>query len=160
MTAADRSAREHGAKVLLPPPLVYAVPLVLLTLLDRTLPWRLPDLPGRPLLGWLLVIGGVLLSASGAATFRRHRTTVIPHHAVSRLVTSGPYRLTRNPMYVGLTVAYLGASLIVGSWWPLVALPAVVVVVDRYVVAREESYLRARFGAEYESFSRRTRRWL
>lgn len=157
---AGHPQQDQGAPVRLPPPLVYAVPLVLLALLDRALPWRLPDIPGRPLLGWLLVISGVALSASGAATFRRHGTTVIPHHAVSRLVTSGPYRLTRNPMYVGLTVAYLGVSLLVGSWWPLVALPVLVVVVDRFVVAREESYLRARFGAEYEGFCRRTRRWL
>lgn len=76
------------------------------------------------------------------------------------MVTTGPYRITRNPMDLGMTIAYLGASLLIGSWWPLIALPVLVLVVDRLVIAREEVYLRSRFGAAYEEFCRRTRRWL
>ncbi len=61
---------------------------------------------------------------------------------------------------LGMTLAYLGASLAIGSWWPLIALPVIVVVIERLVIAREEAYLRTRFGAAYEEFCRRTRRWV
>ncbi len=150
----------RGADVRLPPPLVYAVPLILLWLMDRVLPWRMPDHPARTGAGWLLVVAAVGLGASAVATFRRRGITVIPHHAVSAVVTSGPYRVTRNPMYLGLTVAYLGAGLVLGSWWPLAGLPVIVLLVDRLVIAREETYLRSRFGADYAAFCRRTRRWV
>ncbi len=149
-----------GADVRLPPPLMYAVPLLLLWLLDRVLAWRMPDPPGRAALGWLLLLAGIALAASGVATFRRRGTTVIPHHAVSALVTSGPYRLTRNPMYLGMAVAYLGTSAVLGSWWPVAGLPLVVLLVDRLVIAREEAHLRARFGADYDALCRSTRRWV
>ena len=149
-----------GADVRLPPPLVYAGPFLLLGLLDRVLPWRMPDHPARSAAGWLLVVVALALGASALATFRRRGTTVIPHHAVSAVVTSGPYRLTRNPMYLGLALGYLGAGLVLGSWWPVAGLPVIVLLVDRLVIAREETYLRARFGADYAALCRRTRRWV
>ena len=65
--------------------------------------------------GAVLTIAGLALSGSGAATFRRNRTTVVPHHPVSTLVTRGPYRISRNPMYTGLAAAYVGAALWVGT---------------------------------------------
>lgn len=150
----------RGADVRLPPPLVYAVPLLLLWLLDRAVPWRLPDVALRTGLGWALLLAGFALAGWGAATFRRQRTTVIPHHPVTTVVTTGPYRFTRNPMYLGMALAYLGASLLLGSSWPLLGLPLVVLTVDRLVIAREERYLHARFGAQYEDFCRRTHRWV
>lgn len=150
---------DRGADVRLIPPLLYAGPLLATSILDRAVPWRMPASSWRAT-GWALVAAGFGTASAGAAAFRRHETTIVPHHAVSTMVTSGPYRVTRNPMYVGLTTAYLGASLVIGSWWPSVALPAIVAVVDRLVIAREEAYLRTRFGAAYDDFFRRTRRWL
>src|SRR5215211_7240549 len=67
--------------------------------------------------GAVLTIAGLALSGSGAATFRRNRTTVVPHHPVSTLVTKGPHRISRNPMYTGLAAAHVGAALWVGTWW-------------------------------------------
>ena len=78
----------------------------------------------------------------------------------STLATSGPYVYTRNPMYLGLTVSYLGGSLLLGTWWAPVALPAIVAFVDRNVIRREEAYLRKEFGAAYDEYSRHTRRWI
>ena len=66
---------------------------------------------------------------------------------------------TRNPIYLGLTVACAGGSLVLGTW-PPVALPAIVAFLDRNVIPREEAYLRSRFGEEYDEFTRHTRRWL
>ena len=160
MTAGESPRAAPGADVRIPPPLMYAVPLVLLSLLERLIPLRMPGDGWRASIGWVLVASGVALAVSGALTFRRHGTTVIPHHAVSSFVTSGPYRVTRNPMYLGMSAAYLGAGLFVGSWWPLLGLPVIVLLVDRFVIAREEVYLRTRFGADYDDFCARTRRWL
>jgi protein-S-isoprenylcysteine O-methyltransferase Ste14 len=157
-TTAER--RAVGANVRLVPPLVYAVPLLLLWLLDRAVPLRMPDGAARAVVGWVLVVGGITLTLSAAATFRRKGTTLLPHHAVSTFVTSEAYRFTRNPMYVGMTVAYLGGCLVIGSWWPLLGLPVIVVVIDRLVIVREETYLHSRFGADYAAFCARRRRWI
>jgi protein-S-isoprenylcysteine O-methyltransferase Ste14 len=120
-------------------------------------------LPGRPVtktVGAVLTIAGLALSGSGAATFRRNRTTVVPHHAVSTLVTRGPYRISRNPMYTGLAAAYVGAALWVGTWWPHIIAPLPMLATHRWVIVPEEEYLKRRFGAEYERYQSEVRRWL
>jgi protein-S-isoprenylcysteine O-methyltransferase Ste14 len=150
----------RGADVRVLPPLLYAVPLLVLGLVHLAVPLAIPGRPTIRWAGWLLVLAGVGTSGWGALTFRRHHTTVIPHNAVSTVVTTGPYRFSRNPMYLGMSAAYVGASLLIASWWPLFALPLIVVAVNRLVIAREETYLRRRFGAAYEDFSARVRRWL
>jgi protein-S-isoprenylcysteine O-methyltransferase Ste14 len=76
------------------------------------------------------------------------------------LVTSGPYRLTRNPMYVGMAFLYGAFALAFGVIWALITLPLVLIAVDRLVIAREEPYLEARFGEQYREYTRRVRRWL
>jgi protein-S-isoprenylcysteine O-methyltransferase Ste14 len=68
--------------------------------------------------------------------------------------------MTRNPMYVSLVALYLGLMLLINSWWPAIFLPFVVLVVDRFVIAREERYLASAFGAEYDEYRRQVRRWL
>lgn len=149
-----------GADVRVLPPLLYAVPLLVLWLVHHVVPLTIPGRPAIMLAGWLLALAGVGTVGWAALTFRRHHTTIVPHHAVSTVVTTGPYRFSRNPMYVGMTVVYVAASLLIASWWPLFALPLVMVAVNRLVIAREETYLRRRFGAAYEDFSSRVRRWL
>ena len=149
-----------GADVRVLPPLLYTLPLLVLWLVHQVVPLTIPGRPAIMWAGWFLALAGVGTLGWGALTLRRHHTTIVPHHAVSTVVTTGPYRFSRNPMYVGMTVAYVGASLAIASAWPLVALPIIVVAVNRLVIAREETYLRRRFGAEYEDFSSRVRRWL
>jgi len=99
----------------------------------------------------------------GAPPRRPHRragTTPNPWRATTSLVTGGPYRFTRNPMYVGFTLWYLAATSWVNALWPLLLLPLVLLVMQRGVIAREEAYLRRRFGREYEEYSVGVRRWL
>jgi protein-S-isoprenylcysteine O-methyltransferase Ste14 len=149
-----------GAETHVPPPVVYAGTLAAAWALDRLVPLRMPGSRWRQGVGWALVAAGQALGAAGAATFRRRQTTIIPGRAASAMVTTGPYIYTRNPMYLGLTVSYVGGSLVLGSWWAPIALPALVAYIDRAVIRREEAYLRERFGQEYEEFFRHTRRWL
>jgi protein-S-isoprenylcysteine O-methyltransferase Ste14 len=84
----------------------------------------------------------------------------VPHHAVARLVTTGPYRISRNPMYTGHVVALAGAALWAGSWWPLIVAPLSVLATLRWVIEPEEAYLAQRFGAEYQLYRSRVRRWV
>ena len=86
-------------------------------------------MPGQPVTtvaGVVLTVAGVAFSLSGVGAMIGHHTTVVPHHPVARLVITGPYRISRNPMYAGHVVAYLGVALWVGTWWPLIALPVCV----------------------------------
>jgi protein-S-isoprenylcysteine O-methyltransferase Ste14 len=155
------ATRESGAAVRVPaPPLLFAAPLAATLALQKWLPLPLPVRPVTKTVGAVLTVAGLALSASGAATFRRHHTTVVPHHPVSTLVTKGPYRISRNPMYTGLTAAYVGAALWVGTWWPLTIAPLPVLATRRWVIVPEEDYLKRRFGDEYERYQSQVRRWL
>lgn len=156
----SESVPAQGADVHVPPPLVYAGTLAAAWAVDRLVRWRMPDSRWRSGVGWGLVAAGQALGAAGAATFRRHQTTVIPGRPATTMVSTGPYVYTRNPMYLGLSVAYAGGSLVLGTWWAVVALPGVVAYIDRNVIRREEAYLRERFGDEYQQFSAHTRRWV
>lgn len=155
----EATTADH-ADVRVIPPLLYAVPLGAGVALDAAVPLAIPGRPATAVLGGVIATAGALLCASAAAAFRNRGTTVLPHRPVSAFVTSGPFRVTRNPMYVGLAGVYAGVALLVGTWWPLALLPLVLLAVDRLVIAREEPYLARAFGAEYAAYRRRVRRWL
>jgi len=146
----------------LPPPLVYAAGVLIGWLIDRRLP--VPITVGRStgrLIG-AAVCAAACVAVVGAAfvTFRRARTTVIPGRPANALVTSGPYQVTRNPMYVSFAALYIGATLALNSWWPAVLLPVVLFVIDRFVIRSEERYLASAFPREYADYRARVRRWL
>jgi len=124
--------------------------------------YRMPLGPRRPLAiaGWALALAGLGLGGWAIVTFLRARTAIIPHQPATRLVRSGPYRVSRNPMYTALTSLYLGLGLLFNVAWPLVALPLVLVSLWTFVIRHEERYLRAAFGDEYAAFARDVRRWL
>lgn len=155
-----RGDPERGAPVRVLPPLLFVVPFILLWLLGRLVPLAIPGRPGLTWAGWAVIVLGVSLGAWSVVTFRLHHTTVIPHGVVSTVVTGGPYRITRNPMYVGLALVYLGASLVAATWWPLFALPVIIVAMYRLVVRHEEAYLTRAFGDEYRAYRVTARRWL
>lgn len=148
-----------GANVHVLPILVYGLPLGAMVLLHRWVPLSMPDGGGRSAFGAILVIIGLALCASGMMVFASNSTTVLPHRAPSALVTEGPYRFTRNPMYSGLALSYVGVAVLAGSWWPLLALPFVLFAMRRLVIDREETYLRAAFGPSYDLYCSRVRRW-
>ena len=145
-----------------PPPLLYVAGLVTGWILDRRV--RALPLIGDPDVvadfGMLLVTLGLALTVWGMLTFRAARTAIIPMRGASRLVKQGPYRFTRNPMYTGFTLMYLGATALMYSAWPLLALPIVVALLIRLVIEREEAYLQDAFGADYSDYRARVRRWL
>lgn len=151
---------ERGARVRVLPPLLFLVPFLLAWLIHRVRPWSLPEVPGLRPAGLVLLLLALALMGWAALTMARHRTTVVPWEPVSALVTTGPFARSRNPIYLADVVAYLGGSLVLASWWPLLLLPLAVVAARRLVIDREEAYLRERFGASYEAYVARVRRWV
>lgn len=156
-------AKPDTSGVVLPPPLVYAAGFALGYLLHLLYPMVLfgtAAAGARHLVGWGLIAAWVALSGSAVFLFRRAGTSPIPIKPTTALVVDGPYRFTRNPMYIGLVALYLGVTLLVNTPWPLVFLPVVLVVVRRRVIAREEAYLERTFGDAYRAYKARVRRWL
>ena len=149
--------------VFIPPPVFFIAGIGAGWLLDKyvvALPSpRIMD-GSLSILGVGLLTIGLFLMAWGLVTFQRAGTAIIPRHSASRLVVSGPYRFTRNPMYTGLTIAYIGVSALLGTAWPLILLPVVLLIVFRFVIRREERYLEDAFGSEYAEWRARVRRWL
>lgn len=146
-------------RVVAPPPLIYGLPLLAGLLFERFRPQAV--LPSR----WALVLGPLftllgLIGLPAVIAFLRAGTPPQPWRPTTALVVTGPYRFTRNPMYVGFTFLYLGISLWVNTLWPLLLLPVVLLIMDRGVIAREEAYLERRFGDSYRAFRARVRRWL
>jgi len=157
MTAAGE---RDTAGVLAPPPVIYAGALLAGLGLDALLPS--PRLPGEVAwpVGVALLVGGALLAGSFLRAFRRARTPVDVRSAATSLVTTGPYRITRNPGYLGLALLYAGIAALARAPWAYVTLVPALIVVDRAVIAREERYLQRRFGEDYLRYRARVRRWL
>lgn len=112
-------------------------------------------------------VAGVVLFAIGAAIaawslllFFQARTTTVPGRTSCKLVTRGPYRFSRNPMYVGLVIAYLGEAGILKQAWPILFLPFVVGYLNWIVIPLEESRLTEAFGTDYEQYRVKVRRWI
>jgi protein-S-isoprenylcysteine O-methyltransferase Ste14 len=152
-----------NAGVRFPPPFLFVIGFLVGWALERY--WRalpLSHFAGSALkpFGWSALAIGVMLAAWGFVTFRRAKTAIHPGHSASRLVAHGPYRFTRNPMYTGLTLQYLGLSALLDSAWPIIVLPIVLVVLFKTVITREELYLTDAFGVEYNEYVARVRRWL
>jgi len=154
MNGADRP------QVVAIPPVIYAGAFGLGLILEgvgRT------DVPGSVLrfgLGGLLLLLGFGLMGLALRAFRAVGTHVEVYRPATELVVTGPYRFTRNPIYIGMTVAYLGAGFLTDSLWVLVlALPALGVM-HYGVVLREEAYLTPKFGERYQEYMRRVRRWI
>jgi protein-S-isoprenylcysteine O-methyltransferase Ste14 len=153
---------EDTPGIRIPPPVIFVGWLLAGFLAQRRDPVPLVAagfLPEIRVLGAALVLCGFLLALSGIALFRLAGTSPNPMRPATALVRRGPYRVTRNPMYVGLASIHAGISLLFNALWPLAALLPALVLIRWLVIAREERYLRRKFGQEYEEYSRGVRRW-
>jgi protein-S-isoprenylcysteine O-methyltransferase Ste14 len=114
----------------------------------------------RVAVGWALVVLFAMWNGWSLWLFARHETGLLPGQATHTMIEEGPYRLSRNPLYVGLLALYLGLALLAPTFWGLVLFPAAVLLVFWGAIRPEERFLRARFGGPYEDYARRVRRWL
>jgi len=146
--------------VIAPPPLIYAVAIVLSLFLHRRVP--LPLVPGKVKtpLGALIVGGSVAIGLSALLKMREVGTNVNPMQPTTTLVTTGPFRFTRNPIYLAITLTYAGLGVLFNTLWSLLLLPVVLLLMNRGVIEREEAYLERKFGAQYQTYKESVRRWL
>ncbi len=146
--------------VVVPPPLIYVAFFLVGLGFQRYVPMaRLPVGIGR-VLGAVLVLSWLVLTTWSFRRFWASGTSVVPIRPTTALVTEGPYRLTRNPMYLGLLLLYIGVACWFGLVWPLLLAPVVVWVMGVSVIGREERYLTRKFGDEYQRYQEHVRRWL
>ncbi len=157
----SQAQAQRGARVIrIPPPLYYAAGLGGGMAANSLVGLQIGGRPVTVAAGALVTAVGLGLAFTGVAAVIRHRTTIVPHHPVATLLTNGAYRLSRNPMYAGLAIAYLGLALLFDSWWPVALWPFVILAVHHLVIRREEQYLTHRFGQTYTDYQTRVRRWL
>ena len=110
--------------------------------------------------GFVFVGAGIAVAFSALGLFKKKNTTTVPFETPSTLVTSGPYRFTRNPMYVGLTLVYLGVAGTRLEIWPAIVLPLLLAYINFVVIPVEEQSLRGVFGEAYQEYGARVGRWL
>jgi protein-S-isoprenylcysteine O-methyltransferase Ste14 len=144
----------------IPPPLIYLAPLVSGLLLDRR--FHISFLPRSVarILGWTLLSGGVLLAGWFRQTMRDADAPIRTDKPVPSLVTGGPFRYTRNPGYLSLAMIYAGVAVRRNALWAILLLPAVLLVIQREMIGREERYLERTFGEEYLHYKTSVRRWV
>lgn len=110
-------------------------------------------------LGALLACAGIALMFWALATFRAHATSVVPHQMPKRMITTGPFAFSRNPIYLGDAMVLAGAILWWGHWLALVLIPTFVLVIQRRFIAPEEGRLKESFGADFQKYAEKTRKW-
>lgn len=143
------------------PPVALGVPLGVGLVLTATLgdPASLASDPARTTGGVLIALFAVW-NGWTLLVMAAHRTSILPGGATNVILQSGPFRISRNPLYVGLIVLAAGLALIVPSTWGLLSLPGGIAALRWGAIAPEEQYLAARFGTEYDAYRARVRRWL
>lgn len=146
----------------IPPPLVGIAFAIAMAVAAGLLPWATVRLPGRDLVALSLLAAGAGVIAASLLQFIRARTTVNPlrPETASALVTGGVFRLTRNPMYLGMALILAAWALWLGNAVGALLLAGFVAYIGRFQIAPEERALRAHFGAEFDAYAQRVRRWI
>lgn len=153
------SKADHPRVVALPP-LIYLGFLLAGVALDFLWPTDLGVLSVRLLIGGILIAVGVALLGAAVRRFFRAGTPLEVYRPAAALVTEGPYRFSRNPIYLGMALGYAGVAIAANSLWALLLLIPTLAVIRYGVIAREEVYLERRFGEQYRRYTASVRRWL
>jgi len=151
----------NALELKIPPPIVAILVAALMLLASRTPALRF-EVPARRVIAASLVVLGVAVAIAGVVSFRRAQTTVNPlePESTSSLVISGVYRVSRNPMYVGMLFVLLGWAVLLANVLALAIVPTFILYMNRFQIGPEETVLARRFGVEYETYRSRVRRWI
>ncbi len=143
------------------PPILFFGALASAALLDRLVPLPMPWTgAAASVVGLVLMLAGSGLMLWAFASFRQARTTVLPHLRSDALITTGPFRRSRNPIYLAEAIILAGLALHYGALWYALAIPPFVMAVTRLAIMREEAHLLARFGDAWRTYADSVRRWL
>ncbi len=150
-----------GPGIRIPPPVIYVAALVIGFVLNYLWPMSPFSGSSRYVIGSLLIAVNVLIMPPVLRRFRRARTPFFDvRKPASVLITDGPYRFSRNPSYVSLTLVYLGIGILLNNGWILILVAPVFLVMDLWVVRGEERHLETKFGKDYLRYKAAVRRWL
>lgn len=151
---------ERGANVNIPPPLIYIGFIVLGALLQYAIaPIAFPGDTWIRIAGVVFILAGLVLIFSALATFKRTGQDPKPWTVSPELIVQGPYRWTRNPMYVGLTCILIGLGLALNNPWFLLLAGVALLIVHFLAVLPEEKYLNEKFGRSYAEYRTKVRRY-
>ncbi len=154
------SASSDRVPLKLPPPLIFLLYLGSALILNLVIPVREPWISWLQIVGAISVLLGLGLGALAVLSMRRAHTSPDPHQPAATLVTGGPYRYTRNPIYLGFLLIALGFTLLAGTLWGLILSPVLVWAVTTVIIRAEERYLAPRFAEGYADYKARARRWI
>ena len=145
-----------------PPPLIFVVLTGIGLLLDRFFHVRIASDPGSSLktTGNILLIVYGLITVPSVVQMIRHKTTFSTHSGTTKLLTTGFFGYSRNPLYVSLFSVMAAIAFYVNSYWFILMVPVLLISLDRLVVVREEKFLEEKFGEDYLRYKKNVRRWI
>ncbi len=142
------------------PPLIFGISILCGIVLGNVLPLKMPYGLNSTLYGGIVIAIAFAIALWAILEFYREGTDVRPDRPDSALLTGGPYRFSRNPLYISLALVQMTAAIWLDNLWILLLTPLSVIVISRYAIRREEHYLEKLFGQKYHDYKKRVRRWL
>jgi len=156
------ASKKDNPGVVIPPPIIYIAIFVASLFIQKLFPldrnFFYSEIAAN--LGIVLILSAVVFAAPAMIQFIRSKNPIVPVKSASSLQTNGIYSVTRNPMYMGLLLLYIGIGITKGNWWTIFMIPLVILIVQFYAIRREESYLERQFGEEYINYKKKVRRWI
>jgi len=150
---------KRGPGLRFPPPLLIIATTGPGYLIDQVKPLPILESDFIWLSGTALIVAALLLALVALFHFLELKTHVEPWHPTTTIIKHGVYRFSRNPIYLAFCIASTGAGLVLNSWWMLMAVPPLVLMLQQLVIKREEAYLEVKFGEVYLDYKRQVRRW-
>lgn len=154
--------KKDSPGVYIPPPLFYVLIFLAAIFLqkkvsidDSFFQWQIMKVAGI-----FMLIVSLFFSITSLRTFFQSKNTLILVKPASSLQTNGIYKISRNPMYLGLTFVYIGLTFLIGNWWNIILFPLLILIIQEYIIKREEKYLERAFAQGYLDYKLKVRRWL
>jgi protein-S-isoprenylcysteine O-methyltransferase Ste14 len=154
--------KKDSPGVYIPPPLFYVSIFLLAIFVQKKVPIddSLFHLQITKIIGILFLVISLFFLVTSLMKFFQSKNTLILIKPATSLQTNGIYSISRNPMYVGLAIVYLGITCLIGNWWNIILFPLLLLVIQEYIIKKEENYLERTFGEKYLDYKSRVRRWL
>lgn len=152
----------HSLDLKIPPVAVVMFSAALMWVLGAFIPLVLVTFPGQIAIALVFAIAGIQIAIAGVRAFYDHKTTVNPLQpdSASSLITNGVFKLSRNPIYLGMIFGLVGLAVWLGALTSVFVVPITILYLNRFQIQPEERALKKQFGDEFESYSQRVRRWL
>ncbi len=151
---------KQSTDIKLPAPIYYGLALALGFALNTFWDIGVLPTPWGLVVGIALIMNSILITLPVLLLFKKQRTTFDSRRVPTSLIMEGPFRYSRNPSYVALTLLYLGLAIVINSFWLILLLLPVLIMVDRKIICSEEKYLTQKFGDDYRQYQSSVRRWL